>query len=82
MTKRRTRKQKEQAKHQYTLTSDYSASIPVAKNSQAKLKSTTFSAFDLYSYDTHLIRQDLLKTVLISSVILVLELSIYFIYFK
>ena len=82
MSKRRTRKQKETAQHQYRLGSWYTKK---ETNSQANLeahvleigKARQITAITLYGYEPRFIRQDLIKTLIITSLILVSEIGLF-----
>ena len=77
--KRRTRKDKINAKKTtYSLSSSAdTASSKVSKTSSRK--ATTKKAPDsLYAYDTSLIRKDLIKTVLVSTLVMAIEISLFF----
>lgn len=76
MGKRRTKKQKQGAKHQYryTVADDQ---VGGKDNEVVKAKSIGSEATTLYAYDPQLIIQDLTKTVIVSGVILGIELAIF-----
>jgi len=82
MSKRRTRKQKETAQHIYRLGSWYTKK---ETNSQANLeahvletgKARQITAITLYGYEPRFIRQDLIKTLIITSLILVSEIGLF-----
>jgi hypothetical protein len=83
MSKRRTRKQKETAQHTYRLGSWYTK-----ENLQPSMKAVStgvlesgktrqITAVNLYGYEPHFIRQDLIRTTIITSLILVLEIGLF-----
>lgn len=74
MSKRRTRKDKTTAHHEYTYHAEVLPYSPKVK--KAEVGPTTSQSWVL-GFDPHLIHGDLVKTVIVSVIVFSIELSIY-----
>jgi hypothetical protein len=81
MSKRRTRKDKVEAKHQYQLGNWYqkpAAGLETPAMKPAPEAATArITAMTLYGYEPSLIRGDIIKTIIVAGIILAVEIGLY-----
>lgn len=76
MAKRRTRKQKEAAHGHYQLPKNLHSQLTTTKSTGAPVNAQVDAG--LYAYDPAMIKQDIVKTLIVSCIVLAVQMGLYF----
>ena len=76
MAKRRTRKQKEAADGHYQLPKNLRSQQSSSNSTETSVNAQVDAG--LYAYDPALIKQDIIKTLFVSCIVLAVQLGLYF----